>query len=85
VYGDEWPESLLSELFNFGETEDYPWLCPDFPIAPTQYVLGHDPTLSLGTNFNFVVNLCMYAFPYNKTVQNLTCETDLAIILDNIY
>lgn len=81
----EWPESLVSELFSFGETEDYPWLCPNFPFAPTQYVLGHDPLLSLGTNFNFVVNLCQYAYPYNSSVPNLTCETNPTIILDYLY
>jgi hypothetical protein len=79
VYGDdydngEWPLSLAYELVNFGEVNALPWLCPNI-TKDEFYELGHDPILSFGSNFNFVVNECQYAETVNATAK-VNCVKD---------
>lgn len=75
LYGDdEFPDSLVYELYNTGEGNAVPWLCPNITKDET-YSLGHDPILSFGSNFNFVINECQYAATVSPA-EKLNCETD---------
>jgi len=65
-YSDEWPLSLIYELVNEGEANPTPWLCPNI-TKDEMYILGHEPVLSHGSNFNFVVNACVFAGTLNST------------------